>query len=332
MMAPEGTTLNEGRDFKPLALSGICRNFSALPYPFLKAPAAPPIVNTDKKQELIPLQSSIDKELLDGCLSGDRACWNRFFSLYGEKILRYIRVTAGLSPGSRGDTRIGDTEFTEQAWDHIVDQFLQKGLLSSYDRSTPFLRFLKTVVNRKTIDVLRKRTSEKKLWGAGDIAVSGFQADEAESDGDTSSPVTESLSPLHRVLFTLMLCRYHDLSGDDLIVAAEEAKVSPAAMEKRVEKLRENLSRRCEKGDRMFEKAALCSMQIRVLQERIFSGTGETDRLSARLAEKDASLDKLMELVFTPNLARSDMILSSNKNGDLSWPESATVLNKSLPN
>ncbi len=227
------------------------------------------------------------KDMILGCLHGNKGDWNTFFKMYDQFILRKVKQ-AFIACGSASRE-----EELRDAYDFVVDQLLYGKVLQNFHDDQSFEGFLATVVRRKTIDWLRQKTSESMLYGQNIDPELTSMGSLALSEPENSGGLVDKLSDRSRLIFKLYLIRYHDFDARDLAFIKAKFAIDGTEVLARVERLRASLEDRFARGDQGFFEVGLVFAKLMILQGKNQSAQGESrDKIMAKVDRKRAQYEK----------------------------------------
>ena len=233
------------------------------------------------------------KDIVAGCMKGDGASWNEFFKRYDQFILKKVKQAFVVMGTSANDEEL------RGAYDYVVDEILFGRGLQNYRHENSLEGFLQTIVRRKTIDWLRRKTTEKKMFGASGADVTSLDLPGQESVDpyeDSSQPeLCAHLSPLSRIMFKLLLIRYYDLDAEDLTEIEAQFGVETDEIESRVDRLRSEMEERFLKGDGSFSELSVVHAQMILLAQKNQRHESNTPEIGGKLNRKRAQYDRLLD-------------------------------------
>jgi RNA polymerase sigma factor (sigma-70 family) len=155
-----------------------------------------------------------EKELLLGCLAGDKFSWDAFVSQYSGLIYHTIKKTFSIHHAEPIPDSVDDL-FQEIFLSLVKDNFLQLRRFRG-DHGCTLASWLRMIATRRTIDVLRKaKKPERVLKNLPSSAVIGESAPfEFDEQYQLLAAAIANFSPGERIMIDLFF--YRNLSAQDV--------------------------------------------------------------------------------------------------------------------
>lgn len=225
------------------------------------------------------------------CQQGDQSAWNGFFKLYDRFILNKVKQ----SFAAMGN--FANEEDLRLAYDYIIDQLLYNAGLQGYTEEHSFEGYLATMIRRRVIDWLRRRTAEHKLYGESDHNILVADQEEPAAEPAAASGLLPDLSPASRLVVKLYLLRYYDLEPADFALIEERFGRRESQVNAAIESLRQAMADRFAKGDNCFAELSLAHAKYLIMAKRLMhSDLAKADPVAAdSYQRKQARYEKLLE-------------------------------------
>lgn len=217
--------------------------------------------------------------------SGYESAWSQFFNKFKVPILTRVKQVF-----YQYQFRYGDNDLTE-AFDFVIDHFLYSKALRGFKNNISLEAFIKKVATNATVDWMRKRMAEKKLYGTKDSDLSKAISDDDCIDENQITLETiiskYSLDQTDSLLLRLMLIGHHSINNDHFNNLKEISKLDIQNLQQKLYKLIDRLEGDETKAKQKFNKLQSLYLQLQVLNSK--------DSIHEhKIAKKSGQLNKLL--------------------------------------